>query len=125
MPPCPVWIGRLWGKFFALDEEEESHSFLDQLESQTLIGSDLLSGCRIQLWSDTSFVVSEKESLIPEPGSKIMTQLMGEDIDSARQEFMSQDESRVDKDFATATTVVDYLKHTVIDVFVLTRHQRY
>jgi hypothetical protein len=65
-------------------------------------------------------VISQEELMIPEPGSHLADQVVQESVESARQEFLSTVESRVDSGFAQATQIVRYLKTEAMDVFVPT-----
>jgi hypothetical protein len=56
--------------------------------------------------------------MIPEPGSSVSGQFTAEEVKAAREEYLSQVESRICDGFAHTTPVVDYMKTEAIDVFV-------
>ena len=54
--------------------------------------------------------------MIPQPGSYLAEQVIQESVESARREFLSTVESRIDGCFAKATQIVRYLETEAIDV---------
>ena len=110
----------MMGKAF-FDREQTSLTELFQVKEPNMIDPDLLAKETIEPWKDNlSSTLTEEELMIPEPGSRIAEQVILESVESSRREFLDQVESRVDRGFAAATPISDYLRTAAIDVFVPT-----
>ena len=112
-------LSEMMGKFSQEVPEVCGSSSLNLLRQGEVLDPVLIAEGPIDAWQrPVSSVLSEEDLMIPEPGSGTLTQVMGENYQQACEEFREQLESRVDTGFATATTVVEYLKTTGVDVFV-------
>ncbi|MFN9905179.1 MAG: retropepsin-like aspartic protease, partial [bacterium] len=75
----------MMGKAIFNQHDNGSIPDLNQIEPTNLIKRDILSSEPVQPWSySDSFVMSEEENMIPEPGSNISGQFTAEEVKAAR-----------------------------------------
>ena len=112
-----VLIEMIGNIVFDEDEDDTEHT-LHQAGPSCFIDPNVLSEEPITAWKESASTISEEELMIPQPGSVLADQVIERTLESSKDEFLSEVESRIDSGFAQATQILRYLKTEAIDVFV-------